>query len=244
MTVNSLPLGIDVSNYQGVIDWKAVKQSGVVFAFIKATEGTTFIDPFFERNWYGAKNAGLYRGAYHFSRPANNAANNEADFFMNAIEIRGGIEEGDILIQDMEAGSGDLSGWALFFQQVVANIAGFDPLFYSNPDFIKTRQLDTLDLANYPLWLASYRATFPPVPSKWPVISFWQYSNTGQIAGISGNVDLNRFNGLAERISLFGMPSQQKPTMAELIERLDKIKDGIDDVSAMMKEAIDLAHQV
>jgi lysozyme len=65
--------GVDVSKYQGEIDWDAARQSGVSFAWIKATEGGNFVDDYFDRNWEGAKNAGIPRGAYHFAywcRPA------------------------------------------------------------------------------------------------------------------------------------------------------------------------------
>src|SRR5581483_7236413 len=62
------PKGIDVSHYQGTINWTSVKNSGVSFAFIKATEGLTIKDQDFDANWAGAKAVGIVRGAYHFAR--------------------------------------------------------------------------------------------------------------------------------------------------------------------------------
>jgi lysozyme len=69
---NASVLGIDVSNHNPPVDWQAVKNANISFAFAKATEGATFKDITFARNWSGMKAAGIMRGAYHFFRPAKN----------------------------------------------------------------------------------------------------------------------------------------------------------------------------
>src|SRR5262249_36276876 len=97
------PLGIDVSHYQGTIDWPAVQGSGVVFAWTKATEGTGYLDPMFASNEAGAKNAGVKIGSYHFARPdlnvGTNGANAEADYFWS--NARNYIKDGGFYMMPM-----------------------------------------------------------------------------------------------------------------------------------------------
>src|SRR5437016_2564578 len=96
-------LGIDVSNYQGVIDWRQVADSGIKFAFMKCTEGRTYFDPYFERNWKGSKDNGLYRGGYHFARPdLNSDARTESDWFYDHFTKFGPLQTGDMIALDME----------------------------------------------------------------------------------------------------------------------------------------------
>ncbi|KAI9449737.1 glycoside hydrolase superfamily [Lactarius psammicola] len=76
------PQGIDVSHFQGTLDWNSIRASGVVFAYIKATEGTTFIDPNFSQNYIGATNAGVIRGAYHFAHPDTSSGATQANFLL------------------------------------------------------------------------------------------------------------------------------------------------------------------
>ena len=82
-------LGLDVSHYQGTVDWASVLRQGYRFAFIKATEGTTWTDPEFSANWAGAKGAGLLRGAYHYYEPGDDPGQ-QADFFLNTVWPHGG----------------------------------------------------------------------------------------------------------------------------------------------------------
>src|SRR5262249_5104026 len=80
--------GVDVSHWDGAIDWSKVAGSGRAFAIAKATEGTSFLDPQFHTNWTGMKSAGLVRGAYHFFRPADSGVA-QADWFLSSV---GGLE--------------------------------------------------------------------------------------------------------------------------------------------------------
>src|SRR5689334_1580650 len=77
--------GIDVSHYQGVIDWNQVAEAGTAFVFIKATEGTSYVDPQFQDNWSGAKAAGLLRGAYHFFQPGEDPQQ-QAEYFLSVVQ--------------------------------------------------------------------------------------------------------------------------------------------------------------
>ena len=80
--------GVDVSHYDGTIDWAAANKAGIAFAFMKSTEGTGFVDPQFAANWKGAGDAGVIRGAYHFFRPATDATA-QADFFVQTTGVPG-----------------------------------------------------------------------------------------------------------------------------------------------------------
>ena len=92
--------GIDVSNHQGHIDWAAVADAGKAFAFMKATEGLGFIDPFLALNWSQSKEHGLCRGAYHFARPELGSGAAQAEFFLSTLAL----EPGDLLALDLEDG--------------------------------------------------------------------------------------------------------------------------------------------
>src|SRR5689334_19243725 len=106
--------GIDVSDNNGQVDWGAVAGAGYGFAIAKVTEGTGFVDPTFAGNWSAMKSNGLVRGAYHFARPDDNKAEDEARFFLDTIKQQvGDLQKGDFLALDLETGSGDLGAWAL-----------------------------------------------------------------------------------------------------------------------------------
>jgi GH25 family lysozyme M1 (1,4-beta-N-acetylmuramidase)/LysM repeat protein len=194
--------GIDVSDWQGEINWDAVAQAGYEFAIAKATEGTGFVAHSFARNWAGIKGVGMVRGAYHFARPDSNAPSAEADFFVEQV---GELEAGDLLALDLEAGSGHLAGWALEWLNRVTELVGFGPLLYSSPGFLDGHGCTgNAELAEYGLWLASWRAMLPAPPSAWPFIGFWQHTDKAGIPGIQGACDGNFFNGPRDRLVLYG----------------------------------------
>lgn len=212
MVVSKLPLGIDVSSYQKIIDWDAVKAGGIQFGFTKATESIDYTNGTFGRNWREMKRVGIPRGAYHYSRPSRNSnPTQEVYYFLDAIDRFGGLEAGDIVIFDIEDPDydGDLNSWALFQLQIAQNIIGFPPVLYTGPWYLDSRFPNILsEFANNPLWLASYSQTFPTPPKPWDIVSFWQFTDKGTVSGIAGsnNVDLNYFNGAAFRIPLLGKP--------------------------------------
>lgn len=204
---SALPTGIDVSNWQGTIDWDAVAASGIAFAFAKCSEGVAFRDPFFARNWLEMQRVGIVPGAYHFARLENDPTD-EADYFVAAVQTQG-IPEGGLLALDFEPdGSGDASGWVLTWLQRVEALVGYKPLCYTARGYI-----DAWDLANepalgaYPLWLASWGAQFPDTPAPWDTVSMWQWTDNVTVPGIAGPVDGDRFNGPIERIRLYGKPA-------------------------------------
>jgi lysozyme len=180
--------GIDVSHFQGEIDWRAVAAAGVRFAFIKATEGLDDIDPRFAQNWQSSGAAGLLRGAYHFLHP-NLDAKQQAEHFLSVVTL-----DADALppALDVEVTDGvDPATLAASIQTWLGTVEaalGCKPVVYTDPSF--WRQSVGADLSAYPLWLACYAAT-PDVPASWQRWTFWQHSESGSIEGIAALVDLD-----------------------------------------------------
>lgn len=183
--------GLDVSHYQGTVNWSLVAQAGMAFAFIKATEGTSNVDSQLQVNWSGAKAAGLLRGAYHFYEPDDDPYQ-QAQHFLSTVQL----EPGDLPpVLDVEAPgsfSAIISGiqtWLSAVQQAT----GRTPIVYTNPTY--WNQLGTSDFGHYPLWIAEYGVSTPKIPAGWSAWTFWQYSESGSVSGIQGAVDLDVFQG-------------------------------------------------
>ncbi|MGH6681635.1 MAG: glycoside hydrolase family 25 protein [Bradyrhizobium sp.] len=191
--------GIDVSKYQGDIDWNAVRRSGIKFAYIKATEGGDYLDEKFSRNWQLAKEAGIPRGAYHFMywcRPAEE----QAQWFIENVP-----KDPDALppVLDVEWNAYSKTcphrvprDVALAQMKIILSAMeqayGKKPIIYTSIDFY--RGVIEGHLKNYPMWVRcvkSYPATMYG-DRHW---HFWQHTEHARIPGIKGNVDENAFNG-------------------------------------------------
>ena len=192
--------GIDVSHHQGRVDWSRVAADGHRFAFCKATQGVTFVDPEFEHNWKGIRYAGLVRGAYHYAT-ARLSIVSQAQHFLCTV---GELGDGDLgLVLDIEDGKARqftrighhaTSVFALAFLAHLHRETDRTPIVYSGTSF--ARRLLRFDLLReYPLWQAQYtRKMAPDLLPVWPW-TFWQHSATGRVGGITKPVDLNRFVG-------------------------------------------------
>ena len=197
-------LGIDVSYYQGVINWTTVRNAGVRFAFIRLSDGDVFQDPKFTANWNGAKQAGVIRGAYQFFRPNQNVTA-QADKMIAAI---GTYQQGDLPpVIDVEA-TGGLSPSAVASRvrtwvDRVKNALGVTPIVYTGKYFWRDQVGGPTSFVNNPLWIAQYTSLCPDLPAPWQRWTFWQYSESGTVAGISGKVDMNRFNGSVAELEAF-----------------------------------------
>lgn len=208
--------GIDVSNWQGLVNWDQVAGAGKAFAFCKASEGIGFTDRTFAANWIGARAAGLIRGAYHYALPSENGPEAEAAHFLRVIEAAGGLEPGDLLALDLEdvrapMGS-DLSGWALGFLRVVEAATGVRPLLYSGAWYMRGRGLtENADLAEYGLWLAAYQAEPPAAPEPWPGLAIWQHTNEAEVPGVDGKCDGNHFFGDVKQLRAYGRQGAALP---------------------------------
>ena len=185
---NSYLKGVDVSHFQGEVDWPAVARDGVRFCFVKATEGADNVDPNFSRNWEGAKAAGLLRGAYHFFHPDEDAKQ-QAEHYLSVVSLDDQALPPalDIEVTNGVGVKGLQSGIRTWLQTVQAS-SGRKPVLYTDPSF--WRESVRADLSNYPLWLACY-ANQPDVPPSWRTWTFWQHSDQGRVRGIPGLVDLD-----------------------------------------------------
>ena len=195
------PKGIDISHYQGAVNWAKVTQN-IEFVFIKATEGGTYIDPKFMANWAGAQTVGLPVGAYHFFDPGQDAGL-QAKHFCELLDRVTGRRLPPML--DVET-TGDVSQAMLTLRiqtwlSAVEKHTGQKPLLYTYSSFATVQRL-AKKFSAYKLWIAQYGATTPNL-CGWPSWEFWQYSSKGKVPGITGNVDLDYFTGtIAELHSL------------------------------------------
>jgi GH25 family lysozyme M1 (1,4-beta-N-acetylmuramidase) len=197
--------GIDVSNWQGAIDWPAVATAGKRFAYVKASEGVAFVDASFSTNRTQAKAAGLYVGAYHYAQPdaTPGDAAAEADHFIDTAQPTAG----ELLpVLDLEEtgtlSATDLQEWTRGFLERVYERSGARCVIYASPNFWKKYMADTAWFAasGYRvLWAADWRGFDAPevAGADWAGHgwTFWQYTSNGAVAGISGRVDLDRYAG-------------------------------------------------
>lgn len=196
--------GIDVSNWQGTIDFAKVKAAGKRFVFAKASEGTTWTDASYARNKANAIAAGLRFGAYHFARPgsATGDAVKEADHFIAVMGLKHGMLRP---VLDLEATGGlgvrALQSWVRSFLGRIYSRLGVRAMIYTTASFWASYMGSTTWFATngYPvLFIAHWKVASPSLPaSLWASHgwTFWQYSNCGPVAGIRGCVDLDRFKG-------------------------------------------------
>lgn len=220
--------GIDCSSWQGsAIDWNAVYAAGYVFALIKATEGTTYVNPDFQAQWQSASAAGLVPFAYHFALPDQNRPQDEAAFFLDTVHKLVEMPVGSGFANDLEAGSGDLFPFADGWATTVEGREGFSPFLYSRTTFMAAHGLLDQRLTRCGLWLAQYQQTQPPAPAPWPVTAIWQ-SGQGSVPGITGLVDLNLFNGDLSQLKKYGKPQPPAPPVPtnDDFEQLHRLVDA------------------
>jgi lysozyme len=191
--------GVDVSRYQGDIDWARVRASGTSFAFIKATEGGDVFDSRFDANWQNAKAAGVARGAYHYYYFCRTAVEQANWFIQNVPKDRSALPP----VLDMEwthrsrtcrlrpAPHVVRREMGLYLNKVTRHY-GKRPVIYTTVDFYAENELWLLKKYNF--WLRSV-ADHPSGPYPDQRWTFWQYTGTGVVPGISGNTDINVFSG-------------------------------------------------
>ena len=193
-------LGIDVSYYQGQIDWQQVREVGVEFAFVRlgyrrASDGVLGEDEMAKLNLQGASEAGIKVGAYFFSQAVTpEEAREEAEL---ALQILGDYELDLPLAYDWETVEGSARTETMTRQTLtdcvdtfcsVIEKAGYETMVYFNRDLSKTL-LDIRQLQGRPVWFAMYD-TYPDAPCK---PDYWQYTDKGTVPGIEGYVDLNLY---------------------------------------------------
>lgn len=193
-------LGIDVSYYQGEIDWQAVAADGVEFAMIRLGyrgygSGAIAEDERFEEYFRGAREAGLELGVYFFSQAVTvQEAQEEADFVLRLLDGRElqypVVFDWERISPGREARTDGLDGetmtqCAAAFAQRIQD-GGYQPMLYFNRD-MGYLDYDLKELKRWPFWLARYDVT----PDFYYDYDLWQFSHTGRVAGIEKDVDLN-----------------------------------------------------
>lgn len=222
----SQPPGIDVSRWQGPIDWQAVKSAGIAFASIRATIGDFYTDDRFAQNWQGARAAGIFRTAYHVLRPENDAVA-QIDHFATVVG-----ESGDLpFVLDVEI-TGDQPDSVIrartleCLQQIEARF-GRKPLVYT-ADWFWTPHIGAQPwVADYDLWVAHYywpTVPTPKIPAGWMSWRIWQHSNRGQVAGVPARVDLDFFGGTMEDLIAYAGGDTSPPQPPDLERRLENLE--------------------
>jgi len=190
--------GIDISHYQGDIDWEVLRNQGMIdkcpirFVMIKATEGTDRIDPNFQDNFTQALEYGFTRGAYHFYS-VHSPAREQADFFIQNV----GLEKGDLPpVLDVEHKPKNQSDEefrlsVLQWLDIVEAHYGVKPILYTYYKF-KKQYLSDKRFDQYPYWIAHYYVDSIEYKGPW---KFWQHTDVGKLPGIRGYVDFDVYNG-------------------------------------------------
>ncbi len=219
-------MGIDVSRFQGVINWPSVAGAGIGFAFIQASRGSggdclvkpaqCGPDPYFATNRTAAQSAGIRVGAYHrafasgaTTTDARTDALAEANIFIAAV---GSLQRGELIpVLDAETPftgmtSTSLRTWIRVFVKRVRKKLGRKPMIYTNTSSWSATG-NTLEFAKakYPLWVAAWNVSRPSVPARnWGGrgYSVWQYTSSGTVAGISGRVDMDRLGKRLGKITV------------------------------------------
>jgi GH25 family lysozyme M1 (1,4-beta-N-acetylmuramidase)/fibronectin type 3 domain-containing protein len=196
--------GIDVSKWQGTIDWTKVKNTGIEFAMLRASYGSSSTDPMFEINYSAAKENGIALGAYHYSYATTiEKAQEEVQFLLGL--LAGKQFEYPICVDVEDSSMSSLD------QQILTDIvlvyltelsdAGYYPMIYSSKTWF-TARLDEARLTHYDHWLAQWSTSMTYTNS----VTLWQYSSTGKVDGISANVDLDiSYIDYASRIKQLGL---------------------------------------
>ena len=192
--------GIDISHYQGDINWKMLEQTRqgqfpISFVFMKATEGGDYADDKFVANFDSARAHGFIRGAYHFYNPKTDA-NKQADFFIQSVKLEPGDLPPVLDIEkkgkDMKKLQQDLKVWL----RKVESHYGVKPIIYASYKF-KTRYLNDSVFNSYPYWIAHYYVDSVRYQGDW---KFWQHTDVGTLQGIDEKVDLNVFNSSLQEL--------------------------------------------
>ncbi|WP_427384069.1 lysozyme [Janibacter sp. G56] len=201
--------GIDVSKWQGNVDWAEQWGLGKRFAYVKATEGTTYVNPYFAQQYNGSYNVGMIRGAYHFALPNRSSGAAQAD---HLIANGGGWSaDGRTLPAVLDVEYNPYSGtscyglskpsmvtWINSFLNRYKERTGRDAVIYTTANWWNTcTHSSTRFAATNPLWVARYSSTVGTLPAGWAYYTFWQYSDSP--------IDQDTFNGSSSRLTAIAL---------------------------------------
>lgn len=196
--------GVDVSEYQGQIDWPRLAEQGMQFAFIKATEGSSYVDPFFQSNWQGTEAAGVLSGAYHFFS-FDSAAETQAENFIATVPARAGMLPPVVDVELYGVHKQKPPQPEAVRAELALLLGRLEAAYGQKPILYATRKAYALYIdgafSEYPIWIRDMYFT-PQLPAErqW---TFWQYTDKGELDGYEGPerfIDINVFAGSAEEL--------------------------------------------
>lgn len=202
--------GMDVSGYQGNVNWSSAKSKGARFVYIKATESTTYKNPYFAQQYNGSYGAGIIRGAYHFATPNTSSGSAQANYFVD--HGGGWSRDGKTLppALDLEYnpyGSScygkthaQMVAWVRAFASTVKQRTGRDVVIYTSTSWWTLCTGNNASFGNNPLWIPRYGSSVGALPASWQYRTIWQYADHGTFPG-----DQNRFNGDYNRVKAFAL---------------------------------------
>jgi GH25 family lysozyme M1 (1,4-beta-N-acetylmuramidase) len=236
--------GIDVSNWQGHVDWSAVKSSGRLFAFTKATEGTSFVDRTLTYNRQAMAAEGLVlRGLYHFAHPALNSPAEEAQHFLSTV---GPLLQGEVPVLDLEVEGGPgVGAWAAEWLNIVEQATGHTPVLYSNASYLVSTP--TQALTRYPLWVATWGRNDGNVPARqpntdrWDHWTFWQFTSKGSVPGVAGDTDESLFAGSVSDLAVLGQLRPAPGSGAAADPLGDALRKALDDLGNSLRSGLSAA---
>lgn len=185
--------GIDVSRYQGTIDFKQVKESGTDIVYIRSSLGSGYVDPYFNKNYNNAKEAGLKVGFYHFVTAMSVAqANQQAAFFVSTIQGKTPDCRLAVDFEDFKTlTKSQINEITLAFAQKVEELSGKEVVIYAN-SYAASYTLSKA-VTKYPLWVAHWGVSAPSNAVLWDEWVGWQYTSSGKVIGVNTLVDKNYF---------------------------------------------------
>ena len=201
-------LGMDVSSHQGAVSWSTARANGARFAYVKATEGTTYRNPQFAQQYNGSFNVGMIRGAYHFALPDRSSGATQGNFFVD--HGGGWSDDGKTLPPaiDLEynpygascygKSQSAMVAWIRDIASTVRARTGRDPVFYTSTSWWTLCTGNSAGFSNNPLWIPRYGSSVGTLPASWSFQTIWQFSDSGIFPG-----DQNRFNGAFDRLQAF-----------------------------------------
>jgi len=212
-------IGPDVSSHQHprgyTIKWSSVRAAGAQFAFVKASEGTSYTNPYFGIDFKAVRSAKMVRGAYHFARPRVGAANAVAQA-RHFVAVTGTLgATGDLPpVLDLERSDGltptALIAWTRAYLKEVSRLTGRTPIIYTYPAFWRSAMANTTAFKSYPLWIATYRAQ-PVLVGGWTKYTFWQYTDRAPLSGMAAPVDMSVFRGSSAALKKLATPPASAP---------------------------------
>jgi len=189
--------GIDLSHYNGPVNFTQLAAAGFAFAYLKASEGRFTKDPLYLENYAGLQQNQIPRGAYHFFYPQLDTQAQASNFLSVVTQVSAGDLPPVLDVEvSGEQSPRDIADAIQQWLDAVQQELGRTPMIYTAAGFWNTALGGTTAFASYPLWIAEYtNSPSPRLPTGFNNYVFWQYSQSGSVAGIVGNVDMDQFNG-------------------------------------------------